>query len=496
MSPFSKPLSPQDFITRIRHTISVFQMLKNGDSVLVGVSGGPDSIALLQALVELSKTCPMRLGVAHLNHGLRGEESDSDEAFVLSSANALGLPCYIEKKSIFHDHSSKRISIEEAGREARYAFFNQVADREGFDKIAVGHHADDTAEIILINLIRGSGPSGLKGIPSVRGKIIRPLIGVSRELILSYLKYNQIKYRIDSSNADQRFVRNKIRHQLLPILKSQYNPNISVALNRLGHLLSTEEEWLSQYIDQALEQCTHSKELHCIVLYIEKLQKLHLSIQRRVIRRSICHVKCDLRRISFAHVDAVMDLFKHDSKDLQLDLPDRIRIRTQKGLVLITKEKKNLRSSGRSGKTDRPVCFERTILASEINESPIIIKERNLCLKFEKRNRKDIRDVTVLSSDMAFFDWDRLTFPLKVRNYRPGDSFIPLGMTGRQPLKKFFINNKISRQHRLHVPILLSENKIIWVVGMRISDYVKVTPETKTVLCAEMVLGPPSLPAG
>jgi tRNA(Ile)-lysidine synthase len=487
MSTLSNPFSPRDFLKNILHTISVFQMLKKGDSVLVGVSGGPDSVALLHSLVEISKTLHLRLGIAHLNHGLRGEESDADAGFVENLAKKLSLPFYTEKINLSHKKHKHRISLEEAGREARYAFFNQVTEREGLDKIAVGHHTDDTAEIILINLLRGSGPSGLKGIPPVRGKIIRPLIRASRELILSYLKHNQLEYRIDSSNSDERFLRNKIRHRLIPILKSQYNPNFSKALNRLGNLLSDEEHWFSQYIDLAMEQCAQSKESHIIILSIDELFKHHIAVQRRLIRRAICHVKGDLRRISHVHMDAVINLCINAGPGARLDLPDRIRIRIQDGRLLILKEKKSLRSTGHSEKTDLPVCFERTILASEILEGPIFIKECRIGLKFKKLNGQDVWDVTKTSLNMAFFDWDSLIFPLKIRNYRAGDYFIPLGMTGRQQLKKFFINNKISRLKRLQMPILLSENKIIWVVGARISDHVKVMPETKTVLCAELI---------
>ncbi|MCU0598878.1 MAG: tRNA lysidine(34) synthetase TilS [Desulfobacterales bacterium] len=489
MSTLSNPFSPRDFFKNIRHTISVFQMLGKGDSVLAGVSGGPDSVALLHLLSDISKTLHLRLGVAHLNHGLRGEESDADAGFVENLAKKLSLPFYTEKIDLFHMHQHLQgVSLEEAGREARYAFFNQVMENEGFDKIALGHHTDDTAEIILINLIRGSGPAGLTGIPPVRGKVIRPLIRTSRESILSYLMHNQFEYRTDSSNSDERFLRNKIRHQLIPILTSQYNPKFSKALNRLGTLLSDEEQWISQYIDLAMEQCAQSKESHIIILSIDELFKHHIAVQRRLIRRAICYVKGNLRRISHLHVDDVINLCVNAGLGARLDLPDRIRIHIQDGRLLISKEKKSLRSTGHSEKNDHPVCYERAILASEIFEGPIFIKECRIGLKFNKLSRQDVLDVTSISSDMVFFDWDSLVFPLKMRNYRAGDYFTPLGMAGRQQLKKFFINNKISRLKRLQLPVLLSENKIIWVVGERISDHVKVTPETKTILCAQLFL--------
>jgi tRNA(Ile)-lysidine synthase len=488
MSSCSISFSPRIFFAKIRRTISEFQMLKKDDSVLVGVSGGPDSIALIHAFVELSKTWPMRVGVAHLNHGLRGTESDDDAEFVISLANSLHLPCHVENINLSRKYSTTRSSLEEAGREARYKFFNEMAVREGFDKIAVGHNRDDNAELILINLIRGSGMSGLKGIPPVRGKIIRPLICASRELILSYLNHYQLNYRIDSSNSDERFIRNKIRHHLIPLLKLQYNPKISDALNRLGEILSTEEEWLSQVIDQAMEQCVQSKSIHNIILSIDKLQTFHIAAQKRVIRSAVRHVKGDLRRISYSHVDAVTDLLKSNAQNLSLDLPENIRIFKQNGQLRLSKEKKSLRAIGHSEKVNISLCFEYTISALDILCKPLIIKEAELGLKFDKLNIGTVRDLNKASRDMAYFDWDCLNFPLKVRNYRAGDFFIPLGMTGRQSLKKFFVNNKINKLKRSRIPMIISEDKIVWVVGERISDPYKVTPETKTVLCVKLFL--------
>jgi tRNA(Ile)-lysidine synthase len=362
-----------------------------------------------------------------------------------------------------------------------------VAEREGFNKIAVGHHADDSAEIILINLLRGSGPSGLKGIPPVRGRIIRPLIHASRDSILLYLTYNQLTYRIDSSNYDDRFLRNKIRHQLLPLLKTQYNLKISEALNRLGEILRTEEEWFHQSVATALEMCVQTRDSDKIHLSIDKLQTYHTAIQRRMIRCAISHAKGDLRRISYDHVDAVLDLLKNTASELWLDLPDMIRISKQENRLSISREKKNLRLSGRSGNTTHSASFEHTISAADILEEPIFIKEADLYLKFSKLKLEDVGELNIASQDMAFFDWDCLKLPLTVRNYRAGDIFIPLGMTSLQRIKKFFINNKISRHERSRIPIVLSGDGIMWIVGLRISDSYKVTPSTTTVLCAEVL---------
>src|SRR6056297_3907278 len=205
-------------------TVREYRMIPPGAAILAGISGGPDSVCLLHVLTLLAQSLRLRLGIAHLNHGLRSTDSDEDADFVRSLAEKQNLPFFYKKTDVRKTAQKSRQSLEEAGRNERYAFFDGILDSHGFDRIALGHHRDDNAELLLMNLLRGSGPSGLSGIPPVRGNIVRPLIRTGRKEIMGHLSDNGIDYCTDSSNADPAFLRNRIRKELLPMLEENYNP--------------------------------------------------------------------------------------------------------------------------------------------------------------------------------------------------------------------------------------------------------------------------------
>ena len=208
-------------IQTVGQTITAYDMLKSEDSVIIGVSGGPDSVGLLHILIALAPRFSLRLGIAHLNHCLRHVESDNDAKFVASLSRTLDLPCYIQKEDVRKYQVENKLSMEEAARQVRYTFLKNVAKRNGFNKIALGHHREDNAELVLMNLFRGSGPLGLSGIPPVRdNEIIRPLINSQRSEIIDFLKINRFEYTSDASNKDAKYLRNKIRHHLIPQLKT------------------------------------------------------------------------------------------------------------------------------------------------------------------------------------------------------------------------------------------------------------------------------------
>ncbi|MBU1163704.1 MAG: tRNA lysidine(34) synthetase TilS, partial [Proteobacteria bacterium] len=204
-------------IKTVGATIKAYRMIEPGDSVIVGVSGGPDSVALLHIILSLAQQFSLRVGVAHLNHSLRQKDSDDDAEFVESLARKFDLPCYIKKEDVSKYRHEKKLSLEEAARIVRYRFFESVAEKYMFNKIALGHNAEDNAELVIMRLLRGSGPLGISGIPPVRnGKIIRPLIKLTKSELLEFLAVNELKFVLDKSNNDQRYLRNRIRHHLIP----------------------------------------------------------------------------------------------------------------------------------------------------------------------------------------------------------------------------------------------------------------------------------------
>ena len=471
----------------VKATIAAYSMFQPGDSVLVGVSGGPDSVALLHALLAFVPMFSLRLGIVHLNHSLRREDSDYDAKFVESLAEKLDLPFYMKKENVRKYQRLHKLSTEEASRRVRYALFGYISERYGFNKIALGHNSDDNAELILMYLFRGSGAPGISGIPPVRdGKIVRPLIRLRRSEITDFLASKSIDYVLDKSNTDTKFLRNKIRHNLIPVLKSSYNPKIIETLNRFSSIIQHENEWIEDITDSLFKQCVQAAERGRVTLSVKNLNREHVAAKRRIIRKAIAIVKGDLRRISYRHIEAAIDLLQNGIFYKSLDLPDRIRIKRHKEELTVSKEKTSLREFNVKPTDAASLSFEYRIL----KPGTLLMKEIGIKIRL-KLLQAGIEGFPAIFSDermTAFFDMDHLDFPLTLRNFRPGDRFTPLGMSGTQRVKKYFVDKKVHPADRANCPVLLSCGKIIWVVGHRIDDSVKVLPLTSQALKIEVFL--------
>ncbi len=489
-TPSNKIGSPyrSRLLTTVEKTIATYKMIQPGDAVLAGVSGGPDSVALLHVLITLAPKFHLHVGIAHLNHSLRGENSDHDARFVRSLAKQSNLPIFQKKIDVHKCQNSTGGSLEEVARDLRYAFYHEVAEKKGFNTIALGHQADDNAELILLYISRGSGVLGATGISPVRevsgkvGKIVRPLIRVGRSEIIDFLAQNRLSYVSDESNKDLTFLRNRIRYQLIPNLKSSYNPKIVDALNRFGLILSAEEEWTKDVIDSIFEKTILTKQNDLMILSAKRIAALHIAAQRRIIRKAIETVKGDLRRIQYSHIEAIIRLLKKEPMNGALDLPDRIRILRDYDRILISKEKKDLRKSKKDFGIVSPFQYK------VFSPGSLLIQETGVSIKFSEIEAKEISNIRKTGDSVIFLDRDKLSFPLTIRNFKPGDRFTPLGMTGTQKIKSFFINNKVPGPMRRGCPIMLSREKIVWVIGHRIDESVKVMPSTKRVLKAELFL--------
>jgi tRNA(Ile)-lysidine synthase len=493
MSSASKKSPEKNTITGIfrsvEEAITEFDMLRAKDSVLVGVSGGPDSVALVHILRELAPAVSLRLGIAHLNHGLRGQDADNDADFVSSLADKLDLPFHIKKEDIRSFADKEKLSIEEAARHVRYAFFDEIARKQGYNKIALGHHADDNAESILMFIIKGTGPAGMAGIAPVREeRIIRPLIRLTRRQIMSYLEAKGLSHVTDSSNLDPDFMRNRIRHHLIPVLQSAYNPGIIQTLNRFGEIFRSEEEWLRDVLDPVFESVVTHTEKNSVRLSLKGLRGLHEAVRRRVIRKAIAAVKGDLRRISFAHVAAATRLLRADCEGRSLDFPDRIRIQKIGDALVITQEKRDLRKiSTKAFRTQPEACRYHIEEPGDAPET-LHIEKAGLWLRLTSISVENLPELHKTGQQVAFFDMSKLQFPLLLRDFQPGDRFTPLGIKGSQKVKKFFIDHKIPRDQRQRCLILLSGNRIAWVVGYRIGEQFRIEPETRRILKIELQL--------
>ena len=463
----------------VRETIAKYRMFSPGDSVLVAVSGGPDSIALMNILYTIAGEYALRLAVAHLNHDLRRQESERDAEFVAALAGNFVLPFYLEKKDVRTFQKRWHLSPEEAARQVRYGFYDAVASKYGFNKIALGHQGDDNAELILMNLLRGSGPLGLCGIPPVRDdKYVRPLIRLKRVEILDYISEKKLTYVTDSSNMDPALKRNQVRHHLIPELKRSYNPAIVDSLNRLGEIIQAEEQWIDDAIDPLFTDCVLDRASDCIRLALPGIDAMDPAVGRRFIRKAIFSVKGDLRRITFGHVDAVLEMTKKNQARGSLDLPGGIQVIKDAAALTVKREQAG------SGSPVEIINYRHTINGP----GTTLIKEANCLIKLVEIGTDDVPDFRDAGNAQAFFDRDCLRFPLVVRNFRAGDRFSPLGVKGTQKLKKYFSSHKIAPHQRKKCPILLSDDKIIWVAGHRIDNRVRLRPQTQRVLMAELLL--------
>lgn len=345
----------QKFTDQVLGTIREHDMVAPGHRVLIGVSGGPDSMALAQVLTGLKKNLDIRIGLAHLNHMLRGSHALADETFVREFAREHNLDLVVETKNVAELAGKQRLCVEEAGRNARYDFFARVAREKGFHRIALGHNRDDNIEQVLMNLVRGTGPSGLRGIPPVRQeKFIRPLIRMPRADILAFLNSINQGYMIDGSNEDTSYLRNRIRHCLIPFLEKEFNPDIKAGLDRLSGIIGKEDDFLDRMARTALDKATLRREKDQIDLSIPAINKLDPALGARVIRAALLSVKQNLRRISNTHIrDILYFAGKKGESGKSLDLPGQIRVYRQRDILRIKKEETALRTLGRHLKTCR-----------------------------------------------------------------------------------------------------------------------------------------------
>jgi len=486
---FSMQNIERKILGTVRETIAAYRMFSEGDAVLAAVSGGADSITLAHVLHILAAEYSLRLGIAHLNHCLRGEAADRDADFVADFAAGLNLRCFIEKKDVPALRRTGHLSLEEAARKARYDFYHRIAAAHGFNKVALGHHSNDNAELLLLNLLRGSGPLGLSGIPPVRaGKIVRPLVRLKRSEIIAYAAEKKLAYVTDASNADLAFRRNRIRHQLIPELANNYNPRIVDTLNRLAVILRDEEQWIEDSLEPAYQQCVTAKGAASVTLDLAGLDKLAVAVRRRLLRKAIFAVKQNRRRIGLLHIDAILDLTANGPVNGRLSLPERIQVQRDAAVLTITKISRE--KFARVGKIDKraaphPIAYQYSISSPG---TTITITEADVSVKLVEIKPDELPDFQNVGRNSAFFDLDCLQFPLVIRSNQPGDRFSPLGINGTQTIKKYFSNHKIPAGRRHRYPVLLSGDKIIWLAGQRIDNCVKIGARTRRILKAELLL--------
>ncbi len=475
-------MTPDDFVNTVRRTIAAHRMFSAGERVLAAVSGGADSVALLQVLRLLAPELDLHLAAAHLNHGLR-PEAGRDADFVRRLAADLGIVCYIGSRDVQALHRQESLSLEEAGRRARYAFLEDVARRYGFTRIALGHQMDDNAELVLMVLLRGSGPLGLSGIPPVReGRFVRPLIRVTRPEIRAFLDALGCDFVTDDSNLDSRFVRNRIRHRLLPLLKTAFNPRVVEALNRTLQILADEDDWARRRAAALFKKVAVDTGDDGVILAAEPLRCLHVAARRRVVRMAIAKVRGHLRRIDFAHVRKVLEFIEHSPAGARLHLPAGLTVE-QRGETLVF----TWCASG-GGRPRQEMGGVPDFSYRLEGFGRLRIPETGAMLCFSPLAVEEVPAGYGTGQCVAFFDMDRVKFPLTIRNIRAGDRFVPLGMHGSKKVARYFIDCKIPAGRRRRIPLVISGGRIVWVAGHRIDERARLGPRSRGAVRGELVL--------
>jgi tRNA(Ile)-lysidine synthase len=458
-----------NMMEKVKQTITKYGLLKQNDRVVVGLSGGPDSTALVVTLAQIAPSLGVQLIIAHFNHGLRGREADQDELSAGKLAKKLGLS-FVSRKT---DNTAvpPGLSPEDFYRRERYRFFDEVAKSNRANKIALGHNLQDQAETVLLHLLRGSGLDGLKGISPLRdGKYIRPLLEVSRQEIISYLDHAGISYRQDSSNASKIHLRNKIRLELLPYLKNEFNPKIDEALVQMAEILREENIYIKECVNNALKSTCIKKQKNKILLNIEYISMLPLAIRRRLFKELLEDFSLLRNGITFLHINSIGKLLQNPESGKKICLPCGIEARREYENLILER------------RTDGAKRVEY-LYPVEI-PGAIYLAQRNLTVRLKMVEKNKI-DFNIKNKD--YIDLDKIRLPLVLRNRREGDWFQPLGMAGRQKLKSFFIDHKITQQKRNEIMLLVDQQAVIWIENMHLSDQVKITPETKNVLELEII---------
>jgi len=451
-----------DPLRQVWATIVERQMLPpEGGIVLVGYSGGADSTALLHILTRLQNDLMIRVHAAHLHHGIR-PEADEDVAVCQSVCQQLGVPLHVERVDVPRMAAEQGLTLEEAGRQARYAFFERLADELGAVAIATAHTRDDQIETILINLLRGTGPRGLQGMPYQRGRIIRPLLDVTREQTHAYCREQNLPTCFDRTNIDPRQLRYRVRTELLPVLYA-LSPTFDRHLLRLAQIIENEEAWWDAQIRELL------KERDTLTLPIDFVRRLHPAVQRRLLREWLRPHVGTVHLPSFEILEGI----RHAAiwgRPSSWQLSDTVRL-------VITGAQLQIRLA-----EPTPAEYEYPLTLG----SPLLLPELGMWLEAELRDCP--ADPHPRHRDEAWLCADAVQGQLRVRNWRPGDRFLPLGMSRFDPsdwsethrgkkVSRIFIDLKIPLAQRRRLPLLCDEVGILWIPGYTIAERARITPD-------------------
>lgn len=491
-------------------TIRRYNMITPGAGVVVGVSGGADSMALLHLLVRMADNMNLRLHIAHVNHMIRGADADADGEFVIRAGKAMGIDVHLRKVDVPALAAQRGITLEDAGREARYGLFADVARECGLSLVAVAHNANDNAETVLMRILRGTGTRGLAGIPPVRHHggltIVRPLIEVSRDIIEDYCAEHSIEFRTDETNTDTSYMRNRVRCQLLPLLETDYNPSIRSALERLARNAASDEDCLHSLALEMVNQCVVSQTSDSVTLSKNALARAHEALSSRVLTWAYCKAAGNRQDLYQVHIADLHNLIRAGGSGDEIHLPAGVKAWLDHDtLVLQGGHGEVANEPGWGPHVLRPGAILRIepcglVIAAAVGQ----VCAMNSCPEEKASSGRPEFDwlcsqaARVLEEagipglsigragagrEWAVFDIDKLgSGDLVVRRPKEGDRIAPFGLDGSKKLSDVFTDDRVARRRRNCVPIVEFRGEVIFAAGVRASALAPVDPATSRIL--------------
>lgn len=430
-------MKPSELPSAVRKTIDKYRMIGARERVLVGVSGGADSVCLALVLKDLG----FSIAIAHVNHGLRGAASDADESFTALLAQNLGVLYFCRRVVLMSGN------LEAAGRDARRDFFAEVADPAGFTKIALAHTRNDRVETFLLNLFRGSGSDGLVSMAPVTGRLVRPLLEVGREAIESYLQERKQVWRNDESNRDMTFARNYLRHDVIPHLAEEFNPNLVETLTRTLEILESEDAWIRAKTDEWMVR-NGTREDGNYVIPVEALAEEPPGLIRRVVRAALRQAGSDLQNVSFEHIESARSLLEAGKSGKMVEIPGGLQVAREFGNLVFREAE------------PAPLEYEYEL------KIPGLVHIPELGKVFRAEVVESVTGGGV--GERAFVDAESVGAYVRIRNWKPGDYYKPVGLPAGK-LKKLFQRARIPRSHRTSWPVVVADSTIIWVASFPVS---------------------------
>ena len=448
-------------LEKVKNYVEKWQMLKTEDCVIVGVSGGADSICLLWILSKLQKEMGFRMIAVHVNHGIRGEEADADQAYVEQICKELGVPCESYFAEVELIAKNRKQSTEEAGREIRREFFEKTMQKYNGTKIALAHHQNDSAETFLINMARGTGLKGLGGIAPVNGAVIRPLLCLKREEIEAFLEEEGVSYRVDCTNASDVYTRNRIRNHVLPYLQEEINPKVIEHMNETMEQIRLVQEFLGEQVSVYWQKGVNVTERGCLILE-DVYQQIPEAVQPLLLKKVLTEVSGKEKDLESVHVKQLQELFEKQV-GRKLDLPYQMEgKRTYEGISICLKE-----SQGKE----------------QVTEAFFDVRESEATFQIgEKWIHCQVTEDNVEKSRTKRFNCDIIKDSICIRTRKQGD-YITIHPDGRtQKLKSFFINEKIPQEKRDEILLVAEGSHILWIVGYRTNPMYEVKTNTNHIL--------------